>query len=284
MAHDHSGNGSGSFGPLGETTDYPQAYDPGLLCPIERAQGRRWIRDNPGSDELPFKGVDYWNAYEFSWLEPSGKPRVGVLELTIPCQSPNIVESKSLKLYLNSLNQHRFDALSVVAETVTRDLEQVIGAAVDVKLHTDMDHEDHYAVSVLKGELIDNVALTVDRFAVDSSVLRCESEATVTETLCSHLLRSNCPVTGQPDWASVQIRYQGPKIDRASLLAYIISYRTHNEFHEQCVERMFMDLREQCGTEKLSVYARYTRRGGIDINPFRSDFEMPYPNRRLLRQ
>lgn len=274
-----------AYGPLGMETEYPDQYDPDLLCPIDRASGRRWIHEGLADGEpLPFKGVDYWNAYEFSWLQHSGKPQVGVLELSVPHNSPNIVESKSLKLYLNSLNQHRFSQVSDVVSTVSNDLEAVIGAAVDVKLHTDIDHEDHYAVSVLKGELIDGEAITVEHFAVDKTVLGCDSDDVVSETLCSHLLRSNCPVTGQPDWASVQIRYRGPRIDRAGLLKYIISYRTHNEFHEQCVERMFMDIRELCGTEQLTVYARYTRRGGIDINPFRSDFEMPYANARLLRQ
>lgn len=273
------------YGPLGIDTEYPDRYAPDLLCPIDRASGRRWIREGLADGEpLPFKGVDYWNAYEFSWLQHSGKPRVGVLEMAVPYDSPCIVESKSLKLYLNSLNQHRFNQVSDVVATVSNDLEAVIGTAVDVKLHTDIDHEDHYAVSVLKGELIDGEDITVEQFAVDKSVLGCVSDEVVSETLCSHLLRSNCPVTGQPDWASVQIRYRGPRIDRGGLLKYIISYRTHNEFHEQCVERMFMDIRELCGTEQLTVYARYTRRGGIDINPFRSDFEMPYANARLLRQ
>lgn len=276
---------SDAFGPLGLDTEYPAQYDPGLLCPIERASGRRWIYEGLAEGEsLPFKGVDYWNAYEFSWLEHSGKPRVGVMELAVPFHSPNIVESKSLKLYFNSLNQHRFSQVSEVIATVSRDLEAVIGVPVEVKLHTDVDHEDHYAVSVLKGELIDKEDITVEQFAVDKTVLCCVSDEVVSETLVSHLLRSNCPVTSQPDWASVQIRYLGPKIDRAGLLKYIISYRTHNEFHEQCVERMFMDIHELCGTEQLTVYARYTRRGGIDINPFRSDFEMPYGNVRLLRQ
>ena len=276
---------TGAYGPLGLATEYPDQYDPNLLCPIERLVGRRWIQEGLAEGEpLPFKGVDYWNAYEFSWLEHSGKPRVGVLEITVPHHSPNIVESKSLKLYFNSLNQHRFSQLSEVVDTVTRDLEAVVGAPVDVKLHTDVDHGDQYVVSVLKGELLDREDIAVESFAVDKTVLRCVSDEVVSETLVSHLLRSNCPVTSQPDWASVQIRYCGPKIDRAGLLKYIISYRTHNEFHEQCVERMFMDIRELCGTETLTVYARYTRRGGIDINPFRSDFELPYGNARLLRQ
>ncbi|MDX1694512.1 MAG: NADPH-dependent 7-cyano-7-deazaguanine reductase QueF [Ketobacteraceae bacterium] len=273
------------YGVLGKETAYPQQYDPGLLCPISRIEGRRWISESlTDQDVLPFKGVDYWNAYEFSWLETTGKPHVGVLELTVPHDSPNIVESKSLKLYLNSLNHEPFAQVADVVNRVSADLENVMGVPVDVKLHTDMDHEDHYAVSVLKGQLIDTETVTIENYAVEKAVLRCASSAVVTETLYSHLLRSNCPVTGQPDWASVQIRYHGPRIDRSSLLKYIVSYRNHNEFHEQCVERMFMDIREQCGTEKLTVYARYTRRGGIDINPFRSDFELPYPNGRLLRQ
>lgn len=281
--------------PLGIQTAYPDHYDADLLCPVSRAEGRRWIIDNhvlpnktsPNeklADEWPFKGVDYWNAYEVSWLNDQGKPQIGIIEFAVPFDSPNIVESKSLKLYLNSLNQHRFSHHADVVATVSRDLEQVIGSPVDVKLHTEIDHEDSYAVSVLKGECIDHLDIQVDQFAVDSTILQTFPDKAVSETLYSHLLRSNCPVTGQPDWASLMIRYQGPTIQRESLLRYIISYRTHNEFHEQCVERIFMDILHRCRPTKLTVYARYTRRGGIDINPFRSNFEMPYPNARLARQ
>lgn len=282
MATDNETN---AYGPLGVDTPYPDQYDPQLLCPIHRAEGRRWIHESLADMEpLPFKGVDYWNAFEFSWLNDKSKPLVGLLEMSVPFDSPNIVESKSLKLYLNSLNQHRFTHVNDLVEVITQDLEAVIGSSVDVKVHTGIDHEEHYAVSVLKGDCIDNLDITIDQFQVDKGILSCLSDEVVTETLHSHLLRSNCPVTGQPDWASLLVRYQGPKIDPESLLKYIVSYRTHNEFHEQCVERIFMDIRELCATEKLTVYARYTRRGGIDINPFRSDFELPYPNARLIRQ
>lgn len=278
---DHVGNT-----PLGKDTQYPDQYDPGLLCPIPRSDGRKWINEYLAeSSELPFKGVDYWNAYEVSWLNAKGKPEVGVLELSVPCDSPNIVESKSLKLYLNSLNHCRFANVAEVVKTLEKDIEAVIGAAVDIKLHTDIDHEEHYQVAVLKGENIDHLDVTVDHFQVDRNILSIEgASGVITETLCSHLLRSNCPVTGQPDWASVVIRYKGKPINKSALLRYIISYRTHNEFHEQCVERIFMDILQVCGCEQLTVYARYTRRGGIDINPFRSNFELPYPNARLMRQ
>ncbi|MCG8312545.1 MAG: NADPH-dependent 7-cyano-7-deazaguanine reductase QueF [Pseudomonadales bacterium] len=272
--------------PLGKDTEYPEAYDPRLLCPISRDDGRRWItEDQQALSNLPFKGVDYWNAYEVSWLNAKGKPQVGILELAVPCGSPNIVESKSLKLYLNSLNQVRFDHVSKVVEVISNDLSAVLGASSDVKIHQHLNHDDHYAVAELKGECIDHLDIEVSRFNHDSSVLSSAGQSeSVSETLVSHLLRSNCPVTGQPDWASVLIRYEGLPIDREALLKYIISYRTHNEFHEQCVERMFIDIRRYCQCDKLTVYARYTRRGGIDINPFRSNFEMPYPNMRLLRQ
>lgn len=271
--------------PLGKDTEYPDAYDSRLLCPISRAQGRRWICGDESLIRLPFKGVDYWNAYEVSWLNAKGKPQVGVLALTVPFDSENIVESKSLKLYLNSLNQVRFNHVSDLVELISSDLSAVLGVEAEVRLHQNMDHDGHYAVAELKGECIDHLDVEVDQFNHDSSVLKnIGHSGVVSETLVSHLLRSNCPVTGQPDWASVLIRYEGNKIDREALLKYIISYRTHNEFHEQCVERMFIDLSRFCSCAKLTVYARYTRRGGIDINPFRSNFEMPYPNMRLLRQ
>ncbi|MCG8670748.1 MAG: NADPH-dependent 7-cyano-7-deazaguanine reductase QueF [Pseudomonadales bacterium] len=270
--------------PLGKETPYPESYDAALLCPIERAQGRKAVGIKVG-DDLPFKGVDYWNAYEISWLNSKGKPCVGVLELVVPCDSDCIVESKSLKLYFNSLNQNRFESVAQLVSTIESDLEKVISKPVEVRLHSDVDNETSFAVSTLKGECVDHLDISVDDYEFDDTALALEPTATfVSETLISHLLRSNCPVTSQPDWASVLIRYKGNKIDRESLLKYLISYRTHNEFHEQCVERIFMDIKRQCGPTELTVYARYTRRGGIDINPFRSDFELPYPNARLLRQ
>ncbi|PIE42067.1 MAG: NADPH-dependent 7-cyano-7-deazaguanine reductase QueF, partial [Gammaproteobacteria bacterium] len=233
---------------------------------------------------LPFQGVDYWNAYEVSWLNPKGKPEVGLLELAVPAVSPFIVESKSLKLYLNSFNQHRFRDNDQVADTIKSDIEKILTTSIELRLYTGVESKPNFEISPLSGECIDHLDIEVPGFAHDQSVLISDLKNKTSETLCSHLLRSNCPVTSQPDWASVLIRYHGPKINRESLLKYIISYRTHNEFHEQCVERIFVDLLACCKPDKLTVYARYTRRGGIDINPFRSNFESPCGNQRLLRQ
>lgn len=270
--------------PLGKDTAYPDHYDPSILCPIAREAGRLAVGLS-GNDDLPFKGVDYWNAYEVSWLNQKGKPEIGLLVLTVPAESEFIVESKSLKLYLNSLNQHRFESRQKVSSTITADLSQVLGCSVGVDLYSAEESEDHFSICRIDGECIDDLDIEVSDFDVDKSILKSDQDnENVSETLVSHLLRSNCPVTSQPDWASVIVRYHGPKIDREALLQYLISYRTHNEFHEQCVERIFVDVLGQCKPSKLSVYARYTRRGGIDINPFRSNYEAPSANLRALRQ
>lgn len=270
-----------SDSPLGKHTDYPEVYTPSLLFAIARAPSRETL----GLDTqalLPFTGVDQWNAYEVSWLNGKGKPMVGMVELLVPADSDFIVESKSLKLYLGSFNQTRFHDKQDVRSTIESDLRVTVRAPVGVSLLTELNASG-FAIGSLKGECIDALDIEVGDYSVNADVLQV-SHVETSETLHSHLLRSNCPVTGQPDWASVQIRYEGPRIDRESLLRYLISYRTHNDFHEQCVERIYMDVLAQCQPRKLSVYARYTRRGGIDINPFRSNFETAYPNVRLVRQ
>ena len=260
----------------------PDEYSPDLLQSIPRAEGRGRLGI---TGTLPFAGEDIWNAYELSWLGTDGKPVAATGEFRIPADSPNIIESKSLKLYLNSLNGSRYESPESVRGTIAADLGRVCGAEAQVRLHTSAS-----AVPPAQGEpvgdCIDTEALEKPVYDLDPSLLRdsVDSESRVAETLHSNLLKTNCPVTGQPDWATVMIRYRGPGIRHGALLAYLISYRNHTEFHEQCVERMFVDIERFCRPLALSVYARYLRRGGLDINPFRSNFETPPPNVRLMRQ
>ena len=260
----------------------PDEYSPDLLQSIPRSEGR----DRLGiAGALPFAGEDIWNAYELSWLDNDGKPMVATGEFRIPANSPNIIESKSLKFYLNSLNGARYDSLETVRSTIAADLGGVCGTEAKVRLHASASAGTP-AQGEPVGHCIDTEALETAAYDLDPGLLRdsADSRSRVTETLHSNLLKTNCPVTGQPDWATVMIRYRGSRIRRGALLAYLVSYRNHAEFHEQCVERMFMDIERYCRPSALSVYARYLRRGGLDINPFRSNFETPPPNVRLLRQ
>jgi len=267
---------------LGKTVSYGGQYDASLLYPIARAEKRLEI----GIDStLPFSGVDIWNAYEFSWLDGRGKPKVALIEFRFPVTSPNIIESKSFKLYLNSFMQTRFADSEALRQQIARDLSQAAGGNVSVMLVT--IHATASAdIELLEGTIIDDLPLDIESYGPpNAGYLKADDGQVVDEVLVSHLLKSNCPVTGQPDWASVQIRYRGPRLDRDGLLRYLISYREHNEFHEQCVERIFMDLMHQCSPQRLAVYARYTRRGGLDINPFRATAGLPNPgNPRTSRQ
>lgn len=265
--------------PLGRHSDYIDTYTPSLLFPIPRKEKR----DEIGvPDPLPFHGVDIWNAYELSWLDPKGKPHVAMATFYIPSESPCIIESKSFKLYLNSFNQHQFSDENEVKALLKKDISLATSANVEVDLLpvTALAFADD---STWKGICLDDIDTTITDYHINPDLLVTESNP-VEEALYSHLLKSNCLVTGQPDWGSVYINYAGNQIQHESLLKYVISYRNHNEFHEQCVERIFMDLMRQCHPKKLTVYARYTRRGGLDINPFRSNFEKPYENARLARQ
>ncbi|HJV75475.1 MAG TPA: NADPH-dependent 7-cyano-7-deazaguanine reductase QueF [Noviherbaspirillum sp.] len=255
--------------PLGKPTAYQAEYAPSLLFPIPREQKREEIGI---AGTLPFFGVDIWNAYELSWLNLRGKPQVAIGTFTVPADSPNIIESKSFKLYLNSFNQSRLATPEAMADLLRADLSAGFGAPVQVKL-TLPDAFSSLQMGELEGLLLDRLDIEVGTYTPDPSLLTAKhEESTVEETLVSHLLKSNCLVTGQPDWGSVQIRYVGAQIDQEGLLQYLIGFRNHNEFHEQCVERIFMDVLRQCRPQKLAVYARYTRRGGLDINPWRSNF------------
>jgi len=268
--------------PLGKSSAYQSQYAPELLFPIARQQKR----DELGlTGTLPFFGVDIWNAYELSWLNMRGKPQVAIATVTAPADSPNIVESKSFKLYLNSFNQTRLAGPDALLALLRDDLSNGFGAPV----HVTLTHPEEFGgikMGELEGTLLDRLDIEVDDYAPAPQLLKANhDDAPVEETLMSHLLKSNCLVTGQPDWGTVQIRYVGPQIDQEGLLKYLIGFREHNEFHEQCVERIFMDVLRQCQPSKLAVYARYTRRGGLDINPWRANFSTGKPgNLRGARQ
>ncbi len=267
--------------PLGKETIYASRYDPKLLFPIARADKRSEI---DVAEPLPFHGVDIWNAYELSWLDLRGKPQVALAEIRVSAVSPHILESKSLKLYLNGFAQERIVDADTLSSTIMHDLSAAAGAVVSVTLSE--ANAAALPVGQLNGVLLDDQDIDVDQYGPpDTDFLMTDSTAQpIAETLVSHLLRSNCPVTGQPDWGSVQIAYRGAPIDHAGLLRYLISFRTHNDFHEQCVERIFVDLMACCAPQQLSVYARYTRRGGLDINPFRSSTPQTPENVRTVRQ
>ncbi len=269
--------------PLGKVSENPQQYSPNLLFPISRADNRAKLGIK---ESLPFFGVDIWNAYELSWLNAKGKPQIALASFMVPANSPNIIESKSWKLYLNSLNNHRIESETALIQLLSKDLSQAAGATVNVQLHKP-EKISQLGMKELEGKLLDRLDLEIDPHQGPQADLLKTHDALgiVEETLITHLLRSNCPVTGQPDWASVQIKYVGLTIDEESLLRYLIAFREHQEFHEHCVEKIYMDIKEKCRPSKLSVYARYTRRGGIDINPFRADFNAEWPdNTRHSRQ
>ncbi|MFS1703025.1 NADPH-dependent 7-cyano-7-deazaguanine reductase QueF [Alteromonas sp. AMM-1] len=265
---------------LGQSVDYIENYTPGLLQSVPRSLSRDQIGV---SHPLPFEGVDIWNGYELSWLNSKGKPQVAILQCRVPVTSDNLIESKSFKLYLNSFNQTRFDSRDEVLACLQNDLSECANAPVTVML-LGPDQFDAMPVNNLTGTCIDDLDIDVAHYSPMPSLLTCDETQQAEETLVSHLLKSNCLITSQPDWASIQIKYQGPKINHEGLLAYLISFRQHNEFHEQCIERIYCDLMAFCKPLKLAVYARYTRRGGLDINPLRSNYTSEIENSRQARQ
>lgn len=252
--------------PLGKRIEATTEYDPGLLYRIPRQQARADLDLDTAA--LPFSGVDIWNLYELSWLDSAGKPRVGVGRLQVPCESQWLVESKSLKLYLNTLNQTMFDSSEAFAACVERDLGECL--ATQLSLTVWPVPTSPQGVSVMPGVSLDDLPIRSLPMAPDKNLLVCQSEDVVDEQLTSDLFRSCCPVTGQPDWASVAIHYRGPAIAQSGLLEYLLSYRQHSGFHEQCVERIFVEIQQRCQPQSLSVYACFLRRGGIDICPYRS--------------
>ncbi len=267
--------------PLGKDVPYPASgYNPKLLYPISRSLNR----DRLNLDEdLPFHGQDRWMAYELSWLNAHGLPQVAIGDFIVPCDSPNLIESKSFKLYLNSLNMARIDSVAELKQILTRDLSAVADAPVTVRIILPEDFLTE-RLGEFPGTCLDLLDVSTDQYQVDPSLLDVEGGEVERETVYSHLLKSQCLVTNQPDWGSILIRYSGPKIVPESLLRYIVSFRMHQGFHEDVVERIFVDLQQQCGTEKLTVFAIYTRRGGLNISPFRSNFEDPNEDIRLVRQ
>ena len=267
---------------LGQQTKYAEKYDRTLLQPVPRRLNRNQLNITVTQ---PFTiGADIWTAYEISWLNPKGVPQVAIADVSIDFRSENLIESKSFKLYLNSFNQTTFANFADVQQTLQRDLQDCAQGKVNVRLNSLADYTAQPIVA-LSGECIDAQDIEVQDYAFNAALLNhCTGEHLVEETLVSHLLKSNCLITQQPDWGSLQIHYVGKQINREQLLRYIISFRQHNEFHEQCVERIFCDLMQYANPEKLTVYARYTRRGGLDINPYRSNFEPLPQNVRLARQ
>ena len=267
---------------LGQATEYAEKYDPTLL----QAVPRRLNRDELGiTAQQPFSvGADIWTAYEISWLNEKGVPQVAIADVEIDYRSENLIESKSFKLYLNSFNQSKFCSFDEVQRIMQRDLQDCAQGEVKVRLNF-LSFYQHAVIAELQGECIDQQDIEIHDYAFNPALLEnCTGDLVVEETLVSHLLKSNCLITSQPDWGSIRIHYAGKQINREKLLRYIVSFRQHNEFHEQCVERIFCDLMRFAQPEKLTVYARYTRRGGLDINPFRSNFEAVPQNLRLARQ
>ena len=296
---------------LGQPTAYVDQYDASLLYPIPRVGKRAeigiFVAPGDTSGSLPFLGADLWTAYELSWLNLRGKPQVALATFTVPCETRNIIESKSLKLYLNSFNNTPFASVDEVKARLRADLSEAVWRdttpqtgdqsvrdsapamvappAIGVSI-TSADLFDREPIHELDGLSLDRLDMDFARYSPAPELLTAAfDEQPVSEVFTSNLLKSNCLVTGQPDWGSVQISYSGPQIDQGGLLQYIVSFRNHNEFHEQCVERIFMDIRQRCKPVKLAVYARYTRRGGLDINPFRTSYPQALPkNVRMARQ
>ena len=273
---------------LGKPASYADQYDPGLLFPLPRSTQREQL----GIHSQPvFIGADMWTAYELSWLNMRGKPQIAIGRLVVPCESSHLVESKSLKLYFNSFNNSRFESIAQVRDLMQKDLSQAVwhGQQVKASVGVQLLTPEQFAqeqIQELQGLDLDRLDLDCTDYQPAPQLLQAAThEQPVTETLCSNLLKSNCLVTGQPDWGSVAISYSGPQIDQAGLLQYLVSFRNHNEFHEHCVERIFMDIWTRCQPSKLSVDARYTRRGGVDINPWRSSHPQTMPsNKRNARQ
>lgn len=253
--------------PLGKQTDYPQSYDPGLLFAVSRSSSRAGFDIGAA---LPFAGFDHWRAYELSWLTADGMPVVATADILVPCDSEFLIESKSMKLYFNSLNQHRFGSADEFVSCVAADLSRVAAAPVQVHLHKPGHDAAMHTVELAGIELLDDMVIRDPMFSPDVSLLSADPAVPMRGKFLSHLFRSNCPITAQPDWGSILIDYEGPAIDKASLLRYIVSYRQHEGFHEHCVERIFMDLQTRCRPSQLTVSINFLRRGGLEINPLRS--------------
>lgn len=258
---------------LGKQTSYKSEYDPSLLFPIKRILARdKMIK----GDSLPFNGYDLWNCYELSWLDLKGKPEVRIMHFVVPADSKFLIESKSVKLYLNSFNNTKFATEEKIHFLIKSDLSKTAGSVVKVYINK-LSYYKNQTLNIFEGVLLDKLPVEISQYQVNSELLKIDLNnrgQIVEEVLYSNLLKSNCLVTGQPDWASIQISYKGKKIDHQSLLKYLISYRNHNGFHEECIERIFVDILEKCQPEVLTIFAKYTRRGGVDISPFRTTLDI----------
>ena len=252
--------------PLGKQVKYPEHYDPQVLVPIARSENRSLL--GLSGQTLPFHGMDTWTIYELSWLDQRGKPQVGILRMVVPCTSSHLVESKSLKLYLGSFNQERFSDEQALLKVIRADLGKVLGEAPALQI--DSLDKDQPGFTQPQGICLDALPVDIEHYHPEPALLEAEGKGVVEERLYSHLFRSNCPITDQPDWATIVVDYAGPAISHEGLLKYLVSYRQHNDFHENCVERIFLDILRRCAPRQLTVQANFTRRGGIDINPFRS--------------
>ena len=262
-------NQSEAYGALGQVTSYDSEYNPKHLFPIPRRP--KWQELGLDPDALPFVGFDTWNHYEVSWLNSKGKPCVATASITYDCCSPNLIESKSLKLYFNSLNQAKFASTAALEARITEDLAACLESQVVIKILPSQGWRAFDVQPRFAGTCVDDLDVACSMYDVDPNLLQAQNQnEVVEEVLCSDLLRSNCPVTNQPDWGSVQVTYRGPRICPESFLKYIVSFRNHQGFHEQCIEQIFVDIMKQCKPEHLTVYGRYTRRGGLDINPYRT--------------
>ncbi|QKJ49046.1 NADPH-dependent 7-cyano-7-deazaguanine reductase QueF [Proteus vulgaris] len=267
---------------LGKETQYHDQYDAGLLQGVPRSLNRDSL--SLTAENLPFHGGDIWTMYELSWLNSKGLPQVAIGHVELDATTENLIESKSFKLYLNSFNQTRFESWDIVEKTLLKDLTTCAKGKVNLTIYP-LSYFTSQPIVDFAGECIDEQDIEIDNYQFDAQWLNeSTTDTLVEETLVSHLLKSNCLITNQPDWGSVAIQYKGKKIDREKLLRYLVSFRQHNEFHEQCVERIFHDIMQLCAPETLTVYARYTRRGGLDINPWRSNCEFVPEISRLARQ
>lgn len=267
--------------PLGQQLLASSEYDPEQLRSVSRKIGRKNIGISDNSS-LPFMGEDVWNCWELSWLNSQGKPAIAVAEIRVPAGTSNMVESKSLKLYLNSFSMTRVGSADSLREIIARDIGRIVEEHVSVQL---ILPEAFGKLRIIEPEgiCIDRQKIMITEFSINPNLLAVE-KSRVSETLYSRLIRTNCPVTGQPDWATVCLTYSGPRIRPDSLLRYFVSFRQHKGFHESCVETMFCHILQKCQPESLTISARFTRRGGIDINPFRSTESSSSPNFRDPRQ
>lgn len=266
--------------PLGKTSEYQSEYNPELLFPIPRKPKQEELGLDP--ENLPFVGCDAWYAYELSWLNSKGKPLAMIGRFELPCNSPSLIESKSFKLYLNSFNQSRFDSVDDVKAAMEKDLSLAAGAPVNVILMT-IDEMEKLGFHKAPGTNIDTLDVDIETYDYNPDLLE-KAGGVVAESIHSHLLKSNCPVTGQPDWGTVVVEYKGEAIDHASFLKFVVSFRNHQEFHEQCAERVFTEISKRFEMEELTVYAQYVRRGGLDINPWRSTQQSVSDKLRFIRQ